>query len=298
MTVEFRMLSDALGVEVLGVNPARAVAPDLISEIRRLWLKHNIILFRGVDWTPAQQIAFTRQFGELHIMPRLGTAVPINLQQHPEIFVVSNVEENGKPVGVRRAGWGWHSDGEDKALPNMGSLLYAVSVPQHGGDTAFANTCAAYDALPESVREKIDGRRARVSRAEMHQVNYPDLPPLTEAEKKARPDIWHPITRTHPESKQQCLYIGRWAVEIEGLPADESKQLIAELTSFVTRPEFVYTHEWQVGDAILWDNRSVQHCAIAYNDNVGERHMLRTTLEGDTPYFEAASGERVLSSPA
>jgi alpha-ketoglutarate-dependent taurine dioxygenase len=295
MAVKIRRLSDALGVEILGVDPAQPIEPDTLHDIRQLWLEHNIALFRGVDWTPAEQVAFTRTFGDLHIMPRLGTTVPINLQQHPEIFVVSNLQEEGKPLGVRRAGWGWHSDGEDKAVPNMGSLLYAVKVPEHDGDTAFANTRMAYDALSESVRRKIDGKRARVSRAEMHQVNYPNLPPLTEDEKQARPDVWHPITRSHPETRQRCLYIGRWAVEIEGMPADEGNDLIAELTRFITRPEFVYTHKWQAGDVILWDNRSVQHCAIPYDDEVGERHMLRTTLEGDTPFFEAADGERVQS---
>jgi alpha-ketoglutarate-dependent taurine dioxygenase len=298
MTIKVRRLSDALGVEILGVNPAEPIRADIMREIRQLWLDNNILLFRGIDWTPAQHIAFTRNFGDLHIMPRIGTAIPTNLQEYPEIFVVSNIEKDGVPLGVRRAGWGWHSDGEDKKVPNMGSMLYGVKVPDEGGDTGFANTRMAYDALPQAVRDRIAGRRARFSRVEMHLVNYPNLPPLTEKEKGERPDVWHPIVRTHPETKRRCLYIGRWAVEIEGMPADEGKELIAELTSFVTKPEFIYIHKWRAGDVILWDNRSAQHCAIPYDDDVGERHMLRTTLEGDVPFFETETGERVVSALA
>ena len=114
MTIQVRKLSDALGAEVVDFDPSQPMDEETARALRQLWLEYSILLFRGVDWTPAEHIAFTKNFGELHIMPRLGTEIPVNLQQHPEIFVVSNMEKDGRPVGVKRAGWGWHSDGEDK----------------------------------------------------------------------------------------------------------------------------------------------------------------------------------------
>ncbi len=292
---ETRPLSEALGVEVLGVDPSGSLDDGDVAELRRLWLAHCILLFRGVDWTPEQHIAFTLQFGALYTMPGIASKTSTNLSGHPEIMVVSNIKRAGKPIGLRRAGWGWHSDGEDKMVPNMGSLLHALKVPPQGGDTGFANTYKAYEALSPAIRKRIDGRRCRFSRTERHAVNYPNLPPLTDQEKRGRPDVWHPITRTHPETGRTALYVGRWAVEIEGIPKDEGRALIQELTAHAVKPEFTYTHRWKSGDAILWDNRCTQHRAMPFDDDTYERHMQRTTLDGDTPYFVTARGERMES---
>lgn len=295
MALEIRPLSDALGAEVQGVDLAAPLDDRTIAEIRRHWLDHGILLFRDVQWTPAQHVAFTRRFGDLHIMPGLGHDVSTNHPDHAEIMVVSNVKRNGTPIGLRRAGWGWHSDGEDKKLPNMGSLLHALKVPPDCGDTSFANTYKAYEALPQETRARIEGRLGRFSRAERHSANYPNLPPLTAEEIATRPDIWHPVTRTHPETGRTALFIGRWAVEIEGIPRAEGETLIEELTSHIVKPEFTYTHRWREGDAILWDNRCTQHCAQPFDDERYERHMQRTTLEGDTPFYKAESGEKIVS---
>tara|TARA_B100000676_G_scaffold301441_1_gene348631 strand:- start:23 stop:1009 length:987 start_codon:yes stop_codon:yes gene_type:complete len=295
MSIRVRELSEALGAEVLDFDPSVPMDTATAREVREIWLQYGILLFRGVDWTLAQHIAFTESFGELHIMPRLATEVPVNLQQHPEIFVVSNIEKDGKPIGVKRAGWGWHSDGEDKRVPNMASMLYGIKTPEVGGDTGFASTYRAYDALPPKTKERLDGKLARFSRVEMHLVNYPNLPPLTEAEKRDRPDVWHPVVRTHPETQRKCLYIGRWAVEIEGIPGDEGRELIDDLTAHISKPEFTYIHKWRPGDVVFWDNRCTQHCAIPYDDSKEDRYMLRTTLEGDTPFHLAEDGRRVES---
>jgi alpha-ketoglutarate-dependent taurine dioxygenase len=298
MSFKTRPLSDALGVEVMGVDPSRDIDEAGIAELRRLWLKHCILLFRGVDWTPARQVAFTRRFGALHIMPGLASEHSTNHPDHPEVMVVSNIKRAGKPIGLKRAGWGWHSDGEDKMLPNMGSLLHALKLPPDTGDTAFANSYKAYDSLPKATRDRIDGRRGRFSRTEMHAINYPEMPALTDRERRDRPDVWHPITRTHPETGRTALYVGRWTVEIEGIARDEGKALLRDLIAHAVQPEFVYTHRWTVGDAILWDNRCVQHRAMPFDDDKYERHMHRTTLEGDIPYFVSAAGERIESAAA
>ena len=291
MAIEARRLSDALGAEIVGIDPAGDIDDATMAAIRAAWLDSNVLLFREVSWTPAQHVAFTRRFGPLHVMPRLGTARSTNLPDHPEVFVVSNLVRDGKPLGLPRAGWGWHTDGEDKQVPNMGSMLYAVIVPPEGGDTAFANMYRAYEALPERLRKPIEGRRGRFSRAEMHLVNYPHLPPLTEEEQRERPDVWHPLVRIHPETGRKSLYIGRWAVDVEGMPPDEGRALIDELRAFAVQPEFVYRHRWRVGDVVLWDNRCTQHSAIPFDDTKHERHMLRTTLEGDIPAYGALQSE-------
>lgn len=289
MSLTVRPLSDVLGAEIIGLGPIDAVDAEAIADVRRAWLAHCLLLFRDLAMTPEQHVAFTAALGPLHIM---GPA-HLNLPGHPEVFRLSNMVRDGEPQGLPRAGWGWHSDGEDKQVPNAGSLLYALRVPPEGGDTQFANMYAALDALPADVRRRIEGRRGRFSRAEMHHVNYPHLPPLTEEDKRERPDVWHPLVRTHPESGRPSLYVGRWLVEIEGIPGDEGAALIDWLCDVAVRPEFVYRHRWRAHDALLWDNRCLQHCALPFDEDRWDRYMHRTTLEGDVPFHGAIRSEVV-----
>ena len=279
MTLTVRPLSPALGAEVFGVDPAAPLTEAVYGELRGAWLEHGLLLFRDVSMSPRQQINFTRWFGDLHIMPQLE----FNLPDYPEIFVVSNVEEDGKPMGMRRVGMGWHTDGQSKRLPNAGSFLYALKAPPEGGDTMFANMTAAYDALPGAMRERITGQTACYSRVRMYPVHYPHIRPLTDAEKAALPDVFHPIARTHPETGRKALYVGRFAWEVMGMARDEGVSLIRELEAFATGPAFVYRHKWRRGDALLWDNRCTMHCATSFDEARYERHMHRTTIEGDVP---------------
>jgi putative 2-oxoglutarate oxygenase len=279
MSLKIRPLTDRFGAEVIGVDIARALDAATMAEIEAAWYRHSILLFRNVEMSPAHHVAFTRRLGPLHVMD----PPEFNLPDYPEVLVVSNVVKDDKPLGIKRAGWGWHSDGEDKAIPNAGSFLYAMKLPPADGDTLYADTYAAFAALPADIRRTIMGRRACFSRARFHRVYYPDQPPLTEEQKRARPDVWHPIARRHPKSGWTALYIGRWAYKVEGLPDREAEELVRYLQEFATRPEFVYRHKWRVGDALLWDNRCAQHCATPFDDSKYERHMQRTTLEGDVP---------------
>jgi alpha-ketoglutarate-dependent taurine dioxygenase len=167
-------------------------------------------------------------------------------------------------------------------------FLYALEVPPEGGDTLFADTYAAFAALPDDVRRVIEGRRACFSRVRLHHVHYPHMAPLTDEQKANRPDVWHPIAREHPRSGWTALYIGRWACEVEGLPEAESSELIRSLQEAATRADFVYRHRWQVGDAVLWDNRCTQHCATEFDETRHRRRMHRTTLEGELPRLARA----------
>ena len=156
MALQFRPLHATFGAEVIGANPADDLDDATIAQIEAAWQRYSILLFRNVEMTPAQHVAFTRRLGTLHIMEPLE----FNLPGFPEVMVASNIEKDAKPIGMKRAGWGWHSDGEDKVLPNAGSFLYALELPPTDGDTLYADTYAAFAALSDDVRAKIMGRRA------------------------------------------------------------------------------------------------------------------------------------------
>jgi len=279
MSVAFRPLHGTFGAEVTGVDPHLTPDEADFRAIEAAWYRHSILLFRSLDLTPERQIAFTRRFGPLHVM----VPTDYNLPDHPELFVVGNATESGKLVGLPRAGMGFHTDGEDKTIPNAGSFLYAVEVPPEEGDTLFADLYGAYEALPPHILRAIAGRRARYSRIDLHETHYPHLGPLTEAQRRDRPDVRHPLLRRHPKSGRTALYIGRWACDIEGLPGAEGRGIVRFLQAFAQEPRFLYRHRWRAGDAILWDNRCTQHCATGFDEARYTRRMHRTTLEGDAP---------------
>ncbi|WP_144630913.1 TauD/TfdA dioxygenase family protein [Bordetella genomosp. 13] len=295
MALEIVPFERGFGAEVRGIPADLALTAGQLDQVADAWTAHSVLRFRGLEMSPEQHIAFSRALGPLHIMKPLK----FNLEGYPEVFVVSNAskEDPARPVtrneageaGLRRAGEGFHTDGEDKRVPNAGSFLYALRVPPERGDTLFVDMYAAYEALPAAARHAIAGRRARYSRIDLHAVHYPHMDPLTEEEKRDRPDVYHPLARRHPVSGRTSLYIGRWACDIEGLPPDEGRRLIAWLQVFAQQPRFQFRQQWQAGDAVLWDNRCTQHCATGFDDAKYVRTMYRTTLEGDVPVMAEAS---------
>lgn len=287
MPVEFRPLHASFGAEVIGVAPTLEMDDATFGQVEAAWYQHSILLFHGLTMSPEQHIAFTKRLGPLHYMQPPNITLP----DHLEVLVLSNATKDGKPIGLKRAGEGFHSDGEDKEIPNAGSFLYAISVPPERGDTLFVDMYSVYDALPDDIKRKLEGRRARFSRIDLHHIHYPLLPALSEQQKRDRPDVYHPILRKHPRSDRTALYLGRWACDIEGLPADEGRALIKWLQEFAQQPRFVFRQRWKVGDALLWDNRCTQHCATGFDDEKYVRIMYRTTLEGEAPIM-ARSGER------
>ena len=278
--MQLRPLSPVLGAEIIGPDLARRVPDQVFARIRQALVDHCVIVFRDQDLSPAQQIAFSRRFGELHI----HFLEQFLMQGHPEILMLTNRQEDGRALGIADAGRYWHSDVTYEAEPPLGSLLYAVEVPPEGGDTLFANMYAAFDALDTATKHRLTGLRAR------HRYNatrYRELAEATHsfsaAQEAGLQELSHPVVRRHPESGRKALYVNRgFTVGIDGLPAPEGEALLAELLDHVEAPRFQYRHVWRRGDLVFWDNRSVMHQASAY-DPGHTRLMWRTTVKGERP---------------
>jgi taurine dioxygenase len=280
MSIEVIPTGAAVGAEIRGVNLAHPVDDATFAVIEKAYDTHGVIFFRGQCVTPSQQVAFTRRFGEIEFNifgERWG--VPDN----PEIVVVSNIMDENRPVGVRRAGENWHSDMCYTARPPRGTMLYAIEIPAlHGltlGDTEFASAQAAWEALPDPMRCRVEGRRALFDFTGRKRAV-----PLTQEEINRNPPVMHPIVRTHPSTGKRCLYIMRDdCIGIEGLEQDEAEALIAALADHIVKPAFVYRHQWRLGDLLMWDNCTVQHRAVQDYDLPQRRLMHRTTMGGSVP---------------
>jgi taurine dioxygenase len=280
MSIEIIPTGAALGAEIRGVDLAKPIDDATFAVIERTYNEYGVIFFRGQQITPQQQVAFTRRFGEIEFNI-FGERWSVS--GSPEIVVVSNVTENGRPLGVRRAGENWHSDMCYTARPPRGTILYALEIPDLFGlplgDTEFASAAAAWDALPERLRQQIEGRRAVFDFTGRKRA----FPP-TQAEIQRYPQVRHPIVRTHPFTGRKCLYVMRDdCVGIDGLEREEAEVLIAALADHIVKPAFVYRHQWQPGDLLLWDNCTVQHRAVQDYDLPHRRLMHRTTMGGAVP---------------
>ncbi len=280
MSIEIFPTEAALGAEVRGIDLTQPLDGSTFATIERAYNEHGVIFFRGQHITPSQQVAFTHRFGEIEFnIFGERWSVP----GCPEIVVVSNVTEDGRPIGIRRAGENWHSDMCYASRPPRGTMLYALEVPElHGlalGDTEFASAAAALDTLPAPIRQRIDGRRAIFDFSARKRAF-----PLTQAEIDRYPPVRHPMVRTHPHTGRKCLYVMRDdCVGIEGVEASEAEALIAALAEHIIKPAFIYRHQWRSGDLLMWDNCTVQHRAIQDYDAPQRRLMHRTTMGGTVP---------------
>ena len=288
-----------LGAEISGVDLSQELDSDTFAQVSKAFFDNQVVVFRNQKLTPAQQVAFTRRFGTLEVHVRKEN----RLEGHPEILIVSNVlDDKGNAIGAQDAGRFWHSDLSYKKEPSMLSALYATEVPVKDGrvlgDTAFASTSAAYDALPEDLKQRVNGlknvhsyrfyraknveaqkeEQARGERVVQEHV-------LTEEQLASVPDVETPIVRTHPVTKRKGLFINEaHSPSIVGLPQQESEKLLNELCQHVIKPEFQYTHHWQAGDLLIWDNAAVQHKAKFDYDLPLRRLMYRTTVRGTAAY--------------
>jgi taurine dioxygenase len=277
-SIEVKPIAGALGAEIQGVDLAGELSNQAFDEIYQAFLDHHTIYFRDQDLTPQQQVAFGRRFGKPNIYPFVE-----GLKEAPEIFEILKTESDEKNFGGA-----WHSDTTYLEVPPIATMLYAKEAPEVGGDTLFANTVLAYEALSDGLKETLEGMQAVYSAALSNQGGRKNLLKANVAmknqdlEQAETMEAVHPVIRTIPQTGRKSLYINSvHTTNFVGWTQEESKPLIEYLASHCVRPEFTCRLNWQTETLAIWDNRCAQHFAI--NDYHGQRRrMHRMTIEGET----------------
>ena len=278
-TISVTPIAGALGAEIGGIDLSQPLPDETIAEIRAALLDHLVIFFRDQRLSPEQHLAFGRRFGTLQVHDFVE-AMP----GYPEVLEVRK-----EPEERRNFGGGWHTDVSYLERPSLGSVLYALETPDHGGDTMFANQYLAYETLSRGMRAMLDGMTA------IHSARRPYGPNAERAHdygpssmrfrfsEAALAEIEHPVVRTHAETGRKALYVNRnFTIRFKDMTEAESTPLLEYLYDHAVRPEFTCRFRWRPGSIAFWDNRCVQHNAI--NDYHGRRRVIhRVTIEGERP---------------
>jgi taurine dioxygenase len=281
MSIQIRPTGAALGAEIVGADLTRPLPDDEFALIRDAFYRHEVVFFRGRELSDEDHIRFSARFGELRKLKLTDDKLPEHL---PEIFVISNIKKEGRYIGSYDAGIFWHTDGAYLARPHAVSALRALIVPEVDGrvlgDTHYASTTAAYDALSARMKQRIDGLQAvhSILKRLDKTVQAGGKKDYTSA-LKSNPEATHPLVRVHPVTGRKCLYVTEgYTSQIVGMPEDESRDLIAELAQHCIKPEFLYRHRWQQHDLVMWDDCSTQHKATFDYPADAPRLMHRTTV--------------------
>jgi len=241
--------------------------------------RNGAILLRGQNLTPAHQVAFTRRFGE----PEGNVREEFTHPDHPEIFIISNKIVDGKPIGNPEAGLNWHTDFQYGRRTALCTMLYSLEVPDEGSDTLLADLCTAWNDLSEQRQKELDGLKVHFS-YQMFMEEKRGIK-LTQEQKDAMPDVFHPLIRRHPTDGRKAI----WGLavspvkEIVGMSPDDSIKLVEELINYTTQDKYVYRHKWQVGDILVWDNRCTLHTGTMFDFDKYIRHVHRTWVRGEVP---------------
>jgi taurine dioxygenase len=269
----------ALGAEVSGLDLKTLSDAEFVA-LHRAWLDHLVLLLRGQQLTDADLIAFSRRLGTLDWAPNQENGRRF-VEGYPEIYVVSNVIENGVAIGSLGAGEAtWHTDMSYLEHPPKASILYAIEIPSSGGNTYFCNMYRTYELLPETLKQRVAGLTVK------HDGTYNSggyvrqgVVPMDDPEKS--PGVYHPVVCTHPETGRKMLYLGRRRnAYIRELPLAESEALLDELWSYTSRGDVAWAHEWCPGDVVLWDNRCTMHRRDPFDPNA-RRILHRTQVSGE-----------------
>ena len=267
-------LSAALGAEIIGVDLSKDVDEQICAQLRDAWHRHLVILLRDQKLSEGDQVRFAEMFG-----PPAVIHTKQFVRSHPAVMLISNIREDGKPIGALPDGeMHFHTDQCHQERPAMASMLYALEVPSAGGNTLFANGYKAYETLPDEIKRRIDGRKA------LNAYDY-DTAAMKRGTQIAEgvPSHVHPVVRTHPATGRKALYVNRlMTVRIEGLPAQESDELLDLLFDHQERREFIYEHVWRPGDLLMWDNRCALHARTDFSPSE-RRLMRRVTILGEKP---------------
>ena len=274
-------LTPHIGAEVRGLDLRATLEAATVAAIRRAWLDHAVLVFRGQALGQEELLRVTAYFGEVAPLARPAEYFPkgyANLL--PNIMLISNIRENGEPIGALPDGeMMFHHDMMHAEVPHNATLLYSVEVPSRGGNTLFASGIAAYETLPRALRDKLDGRTA------IHHYHYGSTQRGDDRGTPAFADSRHPAVRTHDETGRKAIYVNRlMTVGIEGMAKDESEPLLEAVWDHAEQRAFVYEHAWRPGDLLIWDNRCSMHARTDFSP-AERRLLLRTTAKGTTrPY--------------
>lgn len=267
-----------IGAEIAGID-LRTLDEGDFAAIRRAFVAQSVLLFRGQRLGDDDLIAFSRRFGPLDWAPVQENGRRF-VEGKPEIYIVSNVIENGVAIGSLGAGEAvWHTDMSYLEDPPMASMLYAIEVPAKGGNTGFCNMYSAYEALPAELKRRAEGLRIKHD-GTYNSGGYLRAGVAASDDPRTSPGAVHPLVCAHPESGRRCLYLGRRRnAYLVGLELAESEALLDALWSCATRDEFTWYNSWRPGDLVLWDNRCTMHRRDPF-DPASRRIMHRTQIKG------------------
>ena len=288
--IKFTHETGPIGTAITGLDLGEDLSEGEFQTVQETVNARAVVVIRDQVALPSERlVTFARLFGT----PQVNVRADANNEANPEVFWVSNVHENDKPLGSHDAGRYWHSDLCYLEKPSDVTLLHALEVPAKDGvsygATEFISATAAYDSLSDDLKEKIAGVTARNGYRYMWNRKAHEFgkrPVLSDAELKKFPeDAVHPIVRTHPRTGRKCLYVcDGYTHAIDGWAEDESREVLDELFAHLLDPGFRYRHEWRVGDLLIWDNCAVQHKANFDYPPELRRRMQRCTIEGDVPF--------------
>ena len=268
MTLTVRPLDAALGAEIVGLD-VRNISPTSAAALHEAFLEHHLLLIRDQAIADADLVKLGECFGAI------GKSRMVSpLSGRDDIMVISNIREDGKPVGQLPDGeMAFHIDQIYRETPAKGAALHAVEIPDAGGDTMFSNNVAAYEALSPALQKRLEGLLAT------HSFQYGETQRENRAEAQERPHYTHPLVRRIPENDKRSLSVCRLMTDqIEGLSEDDSRALIAQLCDVLENPANVYSHQWRVGDTLIWDNRCTSHARTDF-PSTQRRLMKRVTIK-------------------
>jgi taurine dioxygenase len=275
--INVEQLGFAAGALVTGLDLRKPLNDFAKKEVLEAWHRYLVLIFPDQDLEAEQQIAFTRNFGELEqneFQPHYRDPL------HPEILLVTNKHLNGKPSETRNTGRNWHSDLTYTNRPAKASLLLCKEKPPVGGDTMWANMYLAFETLSKPMRAFVETLEAIHDVSLIKGLQKRDPEKVAEL-KRRNPPIAHPVVKTHPETGRKALFLGQRISGFVGFTEEESAPILAFLNEHATSPEFVYRHRWSPNDLVMWDNRCLLHVALPDFDQTKTRHMIRTSILGE-----------------
>jgi alpha-ketoglutarate-dependent 2,4-dichlorophenoxyacetate dioxygenase len=283
MAITIKQLHPLFCAEIGGVDTGQPMDDPTVAEIRAAFEAHSVLVFHDLTLDDEKQIAFSRCFGPLETSGKANPASGTHFARQSNIDIRTGavIPTDDRRMVYQKGNYLWHSDSSFKAVPSLCSLLSARVVPPEGGNTEFASMRAAYDALSDEMKRKLENLVAEHSLVYSRQtVSDGALTPEMKAE---LPGAWQAMVRVNPVNGRKAVYAGAHASHVIGWPREEGRDFIRRLNDFVTQPQFCYSHAWRNGDLVIWDNRATLHRATAYDTVRHRRLMQRTTVGGDRP---------------